>query len=684
MQNFAREYKAFFAVFVSLIIGLAIPGSVVAQTGQENTAWQLICTNGDLQYPGFGGTGDLALGPDIDSDPVGCSWAIAPSDPDDTPAFTQFFEFYTPWMDFSSTVSQIQFIGSYRMNTQSGILFHGDNSNQFCFDVGLQYTVDGQERTDWFHKYIGGYGLPEPHPDADQYIYPPLLANEWHTPFNGYGLNETITVPGASRARFLFRLNPSVCWTNSLSEVPNLYYFYFDNLGIRATLNPTPTPSPTFVPTATPIVTPTPSPTPIPDMCPDGVSREYRTYDFLSSWEGWSAYYGFATWSPDKLLSVYHAGGNKSYLQAYVQAEADILNFSYGLSLGSGGQPTVTNWFSPDLSWSPATILVAGSNFVPQGKYWAFAAVRDGAAQYSLDWIRLQYRCPVSTPTPTGTPPTVTATGTPSISTPTVTGTPPTATTTRTPTVTGTPPTATAMPTPYSYATPTPSRTPTLLPTATAIPSPTGSPESLPHYPPAPTPDFDIPELSLPVLPTLPANNISYVPKTDVSCLPRPAWTQIPYVSCPGAEFPAWPGWTLNLGYYFAWFFGAVLWLLSVLLCLLIQVLNLLIWFGNVFVLAFLIFLGALKITGCVVAHGLAVFMAFGGAVYNFSAFASDFLAGNISVIDTQAYFGVLGSSVFGPIVGFLAAPLPARISSVIFAVVTFVLMIRTVRNISG
>jgi hypothetical protein len=254
-------------------------------------------------------------------------------------------------------------------------------------------------------------------------------------------------------------------------------------------IDPTPTvtvtPSPTLAlprtstPTATstllpvPTVLPTPTVTPNPDMCPDGINREFRTYEFETTWEGWSDYYGFATWSPDKLLSVYYAPGNKSYLQAYVQAEKDILSFSYTLNNGGGSNPVVTNWFSPSLSWSPATVLVAGTNFVPQGQYWAFAAVRDGAVQYALENIRLRYRCPAVTPTVTTTP----GTGTPGTGTPTPgtgtpgTGTPTPGTGTTTP-GTGTPGTGTPVP---STGTPVPSTGTSVPSTGTPVPS-TGTP----------------------------------------------------------------------------------------------------------------------------------------------------------------------------------------------------------------
>jgi hypothetical protein len=447
----------------TLMIGV-VWVNVLAQSAEENTAWQRVCNDG-VQAGGFTGDGELDTGPDIASDPDGCSWAIAAPDWD-SGNFEEFFLFNSPWMEFSSPTSIVQFAGSYRMNTESGLIFHGDNARQFCMDVGLEYTVSGVDEISWYQKYVGGYGLP-PSP-VDAYKHPPLLANEWHTPENGYGLLENISVasPGATRARFVFRFNRAVCSAGAEKWTPNPYFFYLDNLGIRGILSPTPTPTPTVTPTTTPAMTPTA----IPTTCT-------YTFSFDSGLQGWhnGAYSGSNTTAVGGQLrfgqtssgSYYDAG--ISYTEIANQAGWSSYNFSNArFEFDVAGSVDVlglsdTTWTypSPPSPYRVDSHNVAGTYVITNAssglsRLRVLRHKNDSGYGYVSEVRVSNVSCTATTPSPTITP-TVTVTGT-------------------------------ATPTPINYATQTPAPSPTgcLGCPETATPGPTWTPE--PTWTPWPTP----------------------------------------------------------------------------------------------------------------------------------------------------------------------------------------------------
>lgn len=238
-----------------------------AQSYDENTDWREVCYSG-VMAAGFSSSpnaGTETEGEDIAASSDGCSLAISPPNPDNG-NFSEIFEFYTPWHTFSDPVNSIRYMASFKTTVEDSFWDIGEENELFCFDVGLEYTTGGDDYDTWQIKYIGGYGLPEG-PGFPGLIRPPLKNNVWHTPENGYGLSEIVNVPsGASRARFVFRIQRSKCrmvtpWAVNFDQI------LLDNLSIRALASPTPTRTPTITSTPTQTTTPRPlwdTPTPTP------------------------------------------------------------------------------------------------------------------------------------------------------------------------------------------------------------------------------------------------------------------------------------------------------------------------------------------------------------------------------------------------------------------------------------
>lgn len=280
MDWLGRAWRWFMALLRSLLalvlVFLATGGRPAQAQGgwEDNEDWQKICNSGGSIEPGFSGPAGLTdTEEDIDGQAGGCSWVIFPDIYTNPGFFDEFYEFTTPWFDFSSPVERIEFIGSFRMDTPEPGFFGEDPDNlaRYCTDVGLEYTVDGQDQIDWVVQYIGGEGLPEDPP--------PTVANEWHTPANGLGLDEEVIMLGsntATRARFRFKFNQNICYHIGVyANTQNIYRFLIDNLGIRGLSTTLPTPTATATATATTNPTPaTPTNTPV---IPQGTATPTNT-----------------------------------------------------------------------------------------------------------------------------------------------------------------------------------------------------------------------------------------------------------------------------------------------------------------------------------------------------------------------------------------------------------------------
>jgi hypothetical protein len=395
---------------------------------------------------------------------------------------------------------------------------------------------------------------------------------------------------------------------------------YIDEIRIYYPECPNITPA-TPTPTATgPTPTPTPAgptPTPGPTATPSCSVQTVYVSGYVSGGTDPPYPWTEATWptspeiygAPDTVYGrvgvaaddhTYHSftfpqiiTGSVQIQMAYTQIgsvaqEVSCVSGLQNENVGSPGftkcstEATFTNWF---------TTGPVGSIFV-RGKGAVF-----GASDMDFDWISVTGEvCTYPTPTPTSGAPTETPTATPT-ETSTPFGTPPT----------GVPPsTATPSPTPLPgqgqpTTTPVPSSTPfpTSVPQATDVPSGGGTPGTTPiidgpGYPTQGTCEPTDPGcindgvttnqlvailVPLPDYVTDPSHPLVEIP-------PPSSCGYIPFWSCSSRVFPSFPGLTLDIGLYFAFLSNVLYYATSTILCFLKTMLNMFIYFLNLWVIS--------------------------------------------------------------------------------------------------
>jgi hypothetical protein len=308
-----------------------------------------------------------------------------------------------------------------------------------------------------------------------------------------------------------------------------------------------------FYRTATPTVTPTPTATPTPTVVPTTPPSQPCKIRFdLWSFEPKNLYNWYRV-SPSGILDVVQSSGvpalrtqmSAALAQIDVRRDANFVLRPGNIYRDAASSTTVTYWyrlqFSDGSEWYPWASGTAYFNFwltglaIPQehiGKTVSYVEIRvnkAGGTAY-IDtrqfYVESWDYCGSTPPTPTGTPPTVTATYVP----------------TWTPTPTKTPPTyLTATPTP----TPSPSVTPggpTLTPAPTWTPKPTWTP--IPTWTPAPTWTAQPTPTGCVVCPATCTPEPTWTPKPTWT--PIPTWTPGPFPTATN-PLPTWtpgPTWT--------------------------------------------------------------------------------------------------------------------------------------------